>query len=142
MIIFMQTMCTIQKDDPKQETVKAEKYCTNTDSISKSNNKSKPMAKSRLSETIEYFLSGLSYYSKKKRSAEFTQQLHKDFEDVSNGIGCFDGIFPLQLKLDSKPYQVPPRHMAYTLQKPFQKELKRLQKQDIIAPLGINKTVK
>ena len=67
-------MHPIQRDDPKQETVKAEKYCTNTDSISKSNNEIKPMFKNRLSEAIEYFLSEPSYDSDKKRSAETTLQ--------------------------------------------------------------------
>ena len=32
--------------------------------------------------------------------------------------------------------------MAYTLQKPFEEELERLQNHDIIAPLGIDKTAK
>ena len=98
------------------------------------------MVKSRLSDTTEYFLSGLNYDSNKKRSAETTQQLHKEFEDVFNGIGCFDGIFSLKLKLDSKPYQAPLRWMAYALQKPFEEELERLQKQDRLAPLGIDET--
>ena len=69
-------MCTIERDGLKQETVKAEKYGTNTDSISKSNNKIKPTIENRLSETIEYFLSGLRYDSNKKRSTESVQQLH------------------------------------------------------------------
>ena len=56
-----------------QDTVKAEKCCTNIDSISKSNNRIKPTVKSRLPETTEYFLSGLSYDSDKKRSTETTQ---------------------------------------------------------------------
>ena len=30
--------------------------------------------------------------------------------------------------------------MPYSLQKPFQEELERLQKQDIIAPVGVDKT--
>ena len=84
------------------------------------------MVKSRLSDKMEYFLSGPSYDSNKKRSAETTQQLHKDFQDVFNGIGCFDGTFSLQLKPDCKPYQVPPRCMAYALQKPCKEELERL----------------
>ena len=50
------------------------------------------------------------------------------------------GEFLLWLKLESKPYQEPPRCMAYMLQKPFEEELKRLQNQDIIAPLGVNET--
>ena len=76
----------------------------------------------------------------KKKSAIITQQLQIDFEDVFNGIGCFDGTFLFQLKLDSKPYQAPSTCMAYALQKPFKEELKHLQKQDIIAPLGVDET--
>ena len=113
-------MQPIQGDNLIQEVVKAEKCYTNIDGISKSNNRVKPTVKSRLSDTTEYFLSGLSYESNKKRSTETTQQLHKEFEDVFNGIGCFNSTFSLQLKLESKPYQVPPRHVAYTLQKPFE----------------------
>ena len=60
----------------------------------------------------------------------------KDFEDVLNRIGCFDGTFLLQLKLASKPHQVPLRLLVYVLQKPLKEELKRLETQDIIAPLG------
>ena len=47
-------------------------------------------------------------------------------------------MFSLQLKPDSKPYQVPPRHVAYALQKPFKEELKWLQELDIITPLGVD----
>ena len=133
-------MYAVQRDDLKQETVRAEKCYTNTDNISKSNNKTKPLGKSKLSITVEYYLSELSYDSDKKRSAETTQQLRKDFEDEFNGNGCSDGTFSLQLKLDSKPYHVPLRCMAYALQKPFEEELERLQKQDIIVPLGVDKT--
>ena len=50
------------------------------------------------------------------------------------------GTFSLQIEPDSKPYQAPLRCMAYTLQKPFQEELERLQKQDIIALLGADVT--
>ena len=44
------------------------------------------------------------------------------------------------LKPDSKPYQVPPRYVAYVLQKPFKEEMNWLQKMDIITPLGVTKT--
>ena len=44
----------------------------------------------------------------------------------------------MQLKPDSKPYQAPPRCNTYALHRLFQEELERLQKLDIIAPLGIN----
>ena len=100
------------------------------------------MVNSKSSKTIRVYFSGLSCESNKKRSAETTQQIHKDSEDVFNGIGCFDGTFSLQLKPGSKPYQVPPRYLACALQKPFKKELERIQKQDIIAPLGVDETSK
>ena len=75
------------------------------------------MVNTKSNETTEYFLSGPNHESDKKKSAESTQQIHKDFDDVFNGIGCSEGTFSLQLKPDSKPYQAPPRHVAYTLQK-------------------------
>ena len=52
-----------------------------------------------------------------------TQRTHKEYGEVFNSIGCFEGTFSLQLKLDSKPYQVLPRHIAYALQKLFKEEL-------------------
>ena len=75
-------------------------------------------------------------------SAEITQQLQKDFEDVFNGTGCFDGTFSFQLKMDSKLYQVSLRSMAYTLQKPFDEEFKQLLEQNTIIPLGVHETAK
>ena len=48
--------------------------------------------------------------------------------------------FHLQLKQDSKPYQAPLRCVIYALEKLFQDVLEKLQKQDIIAPLGVNET--
>ena len=58
-----------------------------------------------------------------------------------NGIGCFEGTFSFQLKPDSKPYQAPPRYVAYALQKPFNEELEHLQRMDIITPLGVDELV-
>ena len=55
-------------------------------------------------------------------------KIHNTFGDVFNGIGCFEGTFSLQLKPDSKPYQVPERCVAYALQKMFKEELEQLQK--------------
>ena len=57
-----------------------------------------------------------------------------------NGKGCFNGTFSLQVKPDSKPYQVPPRCIAYALQWPLKEELECLQQQDIMTPLGIAET--
>ena len=67
-----------------------------------------------------------------------TQKIHKTYGNVFNGIGCFEGTFLLQLKPYSKPYQAPPRHVAYVLQKLFKEELEQLQELDIIAPLGVD----
>ena len=72
-------MHDIQGDDQMQETAEVQKCCTNIDDISKSNNRTKPMVNSRLIDETEYFLLGPSYYSDKKRSAETTHQLHKEF---------------------------------------------------------------
>ena len=69
-----------------------------------------------------------------------TQRIHEEYDKVFNGIGCFKGTFSLQLKPDSKPYQAPPRHVAYVLQKPFQEELQQLQELDIIMLLRVEKT--
>ena len=66
------------------------------------------------------------------------QKIHETFGNVFNGIGCLEGTFSLQLKPNSKPYQAPPRHVAYALQKPFKEELECLQEMDIITPLGVD----
>ena len=63
------------------------------------------------------------------------------FDNVFNGIGCFEGTFSLQLKPDSNPYQAPLRHVAYVhTQKLFKDELDWLQKLNIITPLGVDET--
>ena len=49
-------------------------------------------------------------------------------------------MFSLQVKPDSRQYQMPLGHVAYALQKLFKEELEKLQRQDIIAPLGMNQT--
>ena len=48
--------------------------------------------------------------------------------NVFRGIGFFMATFSPKVKNDTKPYQAASRHVAYTLQEPFQKELERLQK--------------
>ena len=95
MIIAAQIGPTAQREDMKQETDRAEKCYTDTDCISKFNNRNKPKVNNQLPNTIEYFLSGPSYEHDKKKSAKITQQLQRDFEDVFNGIGCFYETFSL-----------------------------------------------
>ena len=67
-----------------------------------------------------------------RECALILQQLQRDFKDVFTRIGLFDRTFSLQVKPDSKPYKVSPWHVAYALQKSFNKELEGLQQQDII----------
>ena len=47
-------------------------------------------------------------------SAEITLKIH-EFSDVFTEIGCFKGTFFLQVIDDTKPYQVPLRHITYAL---------------------------
>ena len=51
-----------------------------------------------------YFLSSPNIEVDKGKSIELTQRIHNVFDNVFNGIGCFEGTFSLQLKPDSKPY--------------------------------------
>ena len=78
----------------------------------------------------------------KRAIDEIAQQIQREFKDVFNGIRYFDGTFSLQVKPDSKPYQAPPRCVAYVLQQPFKEELEHLQQQDIITLLGIDEAAK
>ena len=89
-------------------------------------------------DTISYFPPDQD--SDRRESLEITQQMQNEFKDVFNGIGCLNRMFSLQLKPGSKPYQMLPRCGAYTLQMPYKEELEWLQKQDIIAPLGVDET--
>ena len=67
--------------------------------------------------------------------------MHTDYSGIFTGTWCFKGIFSLQIKDDTKPYQAPPRCVAYVLQEPFIKELERLKEQQILAPIGIDERV-
>ena len=96
-----------------QEADGAEKCYINTVSISKFDNKDKPMVIDKGPSTINYFLPSPNQVNDKRVSMEVTQQLQRDFKDVATGIGCFDGMFSLHVKSDSKPFQAPPRHVAY-----------------------------
>ena len=89
-------MHTAQGSNHGQETGTAEKCCTNKDNISNSkNNNTKPMVEAKANRSTEYFLAGPTYDSDKRKSVESTQQIHKDFDDVFNGIGYFEGTLSL-----------------------------------------------
>ena len=99
-----------------------------------------PTVNSNANTLTKYFLSCPNIETDKRKSAKLTQQIHKEFDNVFNGTGCFEGTLSLQLKPDRRSYQVPSRHVTYTLQKPFKDELDRLQTLDIITPVGVDKT--
>ena len=116
-----------------------ERGCADTDADSKSKHSANGQNDQENAHKVtNYFHSSPNAEADKRKSIKMTQEVHNTFGDVFNGIGCFKGTFSLQLKPDSKPYQVPPRHVVYALQKPFKKELDWLQKMDIITPLGID----
>ena len=71
---------TAQREDTKQETNIAEKCYRSTDSISKSNNKNKPIVNNQLSNTVEYIISVPSYDNDKKKSTKLTQWLQRDLK--------------------------------------------------------------
>ena len=91
--------------DPRQEADRPEKcYTDKGSSNSKCINIDKPVGNNN---KINHFHPGPNQENDKKVSTEITQQLQRDFKNVFNGIGCFDETFLLQVKPDSKPYQVP-----------------------------------
>ena len=118
--------------------------CTNTDAgdINKqyANSQNDQNVSNNSNNSVNYFFSSSNITADKRQSSEMTQRIHDRYGDIFNGIGCFEGTFSLQLKPNSKPYQAPPRHVAYALQKPFKEELEHLQKMDIITPLGVDET--
>ena len=130
------------KTKTRQEVQTVLEGCTNrgTDAITKQDaNGQKDQGATN--KQINYFFFSNNTDGDKRKSKEMMQKIHNTFGDMFNGIQCFRGTFSLQLKPDSKPYQAPPRHVAYALQKPFKEELECLQKMDIITPLGVDEMV-
>ena len=85
------------------------------------------VARTMQTKITNYFFSSPNVEADKRESIKLMWEVHDTFEDVFNDIGYFKGRFSLQLKPDSKPYQVPPRCVVYALQKPFKEELEHLQ---------------
>ena len=98
----------------------AGKCFTNMESIFKTTKNNNGSTVNPNSNTLtKYFLSSPNVETDKRKSTEITQQIHTEFDNVFSGIGSFEGTFLLQLKPNSRPYQVSPRCVAYALQKPF-----------------------
>ena len=104
--------------------------------LKNTNNVNQSASNTNTNTLTNYFLSAPSIEIDKRKSTELTQKINNVFDNVFNGIWCFEDTFSLQLKPDSRHYQVPPRCVAYALQKLFKDELDRLQTLDIITLLG------
>ena len=127
--------------DTRQEAQVAKESCTNMDEDLKITNNVNGSSYNTSRNTLtNYFLSSPNIEVGKRKSIKLIQKIHNMFNNVFNGIGFFEGTSSLQLKPDSRPYQLPPRWVAYALQKPFKDELDQIQKLDIITPPGIYET--
>ena len=81
----------------------------------------------------DYFRSSINRAADKRASLVLMNKIHNGFSHVFfSGIGTFS----LQMKDSNHPYQVTPRRIANALQESLKEELERLQKQQIIVPLG------
>ena len=115
--------------------------CANTDADSKTKQGANSQnGQNSANKPFNYFFPSSNADADKRKSSNLMQKIKNTFGDDCNGIGCFKGTFSLQLKPDSKMYQVPPRHVVYALQIPFKEELEHLQRMDIITPLGVDET--
>ena len=85
-----------------QEVDRARKCYANTDSISEFKIKDKPMVNDKEPNTANISFQALTKIIIREWDAEITQQLQRDSRDVFHGIGCFNGIFSLELKPGSK----------------------------------------
>ena len=124
------------KTNREQEAHMVVEGCTNINTAGIT--KQKANSQNQSNTLINYFYSSKYTEADRRESNAMTQKIHNAYSNIFTGIGCFEWKFSLQLKPNSKPYQVPPRHMAYVLQKPFKEELEWLQELDIIAPLGVD----
>ena len=64
----------------------------------------------------DYFRLSINREADKKASQLIMQKIHNIFSNVFEEIGCFEGIFKLQAREGSQPYQAPPRQVTYMLQ--------------------------
>ena len=99
-----------------QQDAKAQsQYNAYTEDIQ--NDNTNPRVKDKDNGKINYFLPGPSQEADMKANRKKLHSTYKGnlFKDIYKGIGCFDGVFSLQVKVNSKPYQVLSRCVAYAL---------------------------
>ena len=128
-----------RKANIEQDMHMVKKCCANTDAHFKTKQgTNRQNGHNNTNKITNHFFSSSDVDADKRKSSKLMWEIHNTYGDVFNGIGCFEGTFSLQVKLDSKLYQVPLRCVPCALQKPFKEELECLQKMDIITPLGID----
>ena len=99
-------MSDAKKPSIKQEMHRVKESCTNTDeNLKNANNINGSNNNTNTNKLTNYFMSSPNSEVDKMKSIELTQKIHNVFDNVFNGIECFEGTFSLQLKPDSKPYQ-------------------------------------
>ena len=86
-----------------QDAEAQRQYNAKSDTITSEN--MYPMAIDNNNIKIYHFLPGPNQDADRKASAKVTDQLQKEYKDIFTGKGCFNGIFPLQVKPNSKQYQ-------------------------------------
>ena len=93
------------KTNRGQETYADTEDCTNKAAYSTAKQDGNGQ-QHQANKLINYFYSSNNTDTDKSKTNAMTQRIHEMYGEVFNGIGCFEGTFSLQLKLDSKPYQV------------------------------------
>ena len=99
------------KTNKEQEAHKVHEGCTNMNIVGIT--KQKNNGQNQSNTLINYFYSFKYTEADTRESNAMTQKIHNAYSGIFTGIGCSKGTFSLQLKPNSKPYQVPPRCMAY-----------------------------
>ena len=95
------------KTNRGQETHADTEDCTNKGAHSAAKQDSNGQ-QHQANKLINYFYSSNNADTDKSKSKAMTQMIHEEYGEVFNGIQHFKGTFSVQLKPDSKPYQVPP----------------------------------
>ena len=86
----------------------------------------------------DYFSSNANRAADKRASQVLTNKIHNALS-IFSGIGYFEDMFSLQVKETSWPYQAS-LEGSICSPRPLKEELERLQKQQIIVPLGMTAT--
>ena len=95
------------KTNTEQETHVVKEGCANTDADSKTKQGANSQnGQNNANKPFNYFFLSSNADADERKSSDLMQKIHNTFGDVFNGIGCFKGTFSLQLKPDSKSYQV------------------------------------